>query len=86
MLDVRVRAFGIALWLWCIVAVLGLADSLKIEVRGKLLADEGAAADGRYFLSDDQHTPICADPESYLQGYLTGSIGHQVTLRIEVEK
>lgn len=75
---------GIALAFLLALALLH-ADSLSVQVKGKLLADEASASEGRFWLEGDS-TPICAAPESWLADWLAGSVGHQMTVRFEVEK
>lgn len=76
---------GIAL-AFLLALVLLHAESLSITAKGKLLADENSADEGRFYLSDEENTPICATPESYLHGWLKGSVDHQIVVRFEVEK
>jgi hypothetical protein len=61
----------------------GYADGQRVTIIGKLLATQAEADAGRYHLTDEMSTPVCADPESYLNMYLRGSIGHEVTVTIE---
>jgi hypothetical protein len=64
-------------------ALRGYANPQRVTITGKLLATEPEADSGRYRLSDDGGTPICADPESYLNMYLSGSVGHDLTVTFE---
>jgi hypothetical protein len=61
----------------------GYADGRRVTIVGKLLATEAEADAGRYHLTDEGNTPVCADPESYLNMYLRGTVGHEITVTIE---
>ncbi len=61
----------------------GYASGQRVTIIGKLLATEAEADAGKYHLGDDANTPVCADPYSYLNMYLRGTIGHEVTLTFE---
>ena len=50
------------------------ADGRRVTIIGRLLATEAEADAGKYHLTDDANTPVCADPESYLNMYLRGTI------------
>ena len=64
-------------------ALHGYANPQRVTITGRLLATESEADAGRYRLSDDGGTPVCADPESYLNIYLRGSVGHDLTVTFE---
>lgn len=59
------------------------ADGRRVTIIGRLLATEAEADAGKYHLTDDANTPVCADPESYLNMYLRGTIGHEITVTFE---
>ena len=77
------RVIGIAVLLLLGWTLRGYADGHRVTIIGKLLATEAEADAGKYHLSDEMNTPICADPESYLNMYLRGTIGHEITVTIE---
>jgi len=61
----------------------GYADAKRVTIIGRLLATEAEADAGKYHLTDEMNTPVCADPESYLNMYLRGTVGHEITVTFE---
>jgi hypothetical protein len=77
------RVLGVVVLLLIGWTLRGYADARRVTMIGKLLATEAEADAGKYHLSDEMNTPVCADPESYLNMYLRGTIGHEVTVTFE---
>jgi len=77
------RVIGVAVLLLLGWTLRGYADGQRLTIVGRLLATEAEADAGQYHLTDDANTPICADPDSYLNMYLRGTVGHDITVTIE---
>jgi len=77
------RVLGVAVLLLTGWTLHGYANGQRVTVIGRLLATEAEADAGKYHLTDEGNTPICADPESYLNMYLRGTVGHDITVTFE---
>ena len=77
------RALGIGVLLLTGWTLHGYANGQRVTIIGRLLATEAEADAGKYHLTDEGNTPVCADPESYLNMYLRGTVGHEITVTFE---
>jgi hypothetical protein len=77
------RVLGVAVLLLIGWTLHGYADSQRVAIKGRLLATEAEADAGTYHLTDEGNTPVCADPDSYLDMYLRGTVGHEITVTYE---
>ncbi len=77
------RALGVGVLLLTGWTLHGYANGQRVTIIGRLLATEAEADAGRYHLTDEGNTPVCADPESYLNMYLRGTVGHEIKVTFE---
>ena len=77
------RLLAIAILLLVGWTLRGYADGRRVTIVGRLVATETEADAGKYHLADEANTPICADPDSYLDMYLRGTVGREITMTLE---
>ena len=63
------QALGVGVLLLTGWTLHGYANGQRVTIVGRLLATEAEANAGKYHLTDEGSTPICVDPESYLNMY-----------------
>lgn len=89
MVDVRFRAFLLALYFAALGLFVMFGAGSKLTLKGKLYASESEAENGLFFIDpegDSESISFMVNAGSYLSDYLKGTVGSNVVITIEPVK